>query len=531
MTLSITALNIVAMTSDHQRPYIYALQPPPLSGQDGLLLFINTITGNIDKTLTIGLNPVDLSINYGEGSLYIASWGETWTYVVNLNTQTLLPSLNLGTDIFRLSAGRSGRLVTEGEDQWIAVNIVDTVDGTNVGSFPYPEREGDGKADPTGNYYYHCDDNISDAYVHKFVMTNDDPVQIAGSDQHPYGTRNLVLSADGTRLFWNSYVYDTNLNDFGTLGTEIYCCSSNGRIAFGANQAFDSTTRLAIYNLPVASSVSVVDGQNQNFWYFDGADGSLGSVPLSVIQSPSITQQPVGYTAATGGSAVYLTVTAMGLAPLSYQWTLSGTDLPGATNYFLSLPSFQADQQGNYQVVVSNPIGSVTSSVAQVTLLTLPAITGQSPSSNVLAGQSFTLSVGATGTAPLTYQWSFEGMLLDNATNSTLTVSNAQSINEGYYQVRVANNVGTATSEPIIVRVLPTAAEITSCPGFIIGFGRKPSCVYGQCDWQRALGVPVVQGWRPPGGRDGAATCSGQCASGRCRHLPVGGVQLLGHRR
>ena len=464
VTLSITALNIVQMTADRQRPYIYALQPPPLAGQDGLLLFINSVTGNIDKTLTIGINPVDLSINYGEGNLYIASWGETWTYVVNLKTQTLLPSLNLGTDIYKISAGRPGRVVTEGEDQWIAVNIVDTVGGTNIGSFPYPEREGDGKADPTGNFYYHCDDNISDAYVHKFVMTNDSPVQIAGSDQHPYGTRNLVLSPDGTRLFWNSYVYDTNLDDLGTLGTEIYCCSSNGRVAFGANQAFDSTTRLAIYNLPVSSSVSIVDGQNQSFWYFNSANGTLGSVPMSIVQSPSITQQPAANTGVTAGSAVYLTVTVMGLAPLSYQWTLAGTNVLGATNYFLSLPSLQPAEQGSYQVVVSNPIGSITSTVAQVTVLTPPAISNQSPSTNVLAGWPFTFSVTASGTAPLTYLWFFENSAISGATASTLTIQNAQSVNEGIYWALVSNSVGSATSAVISLRVDPAAPTIVSNP-------------------------------------------------------------------
>ncbi len=96
VTITIKPLNIVKMAADKQRPYIYALQAPSLSGQNGLLLFINTTNGNIDKALTIGLNPVDLSINYYEGRLYIASWGETWTYVVDLNAQTLLPSLESG---------------------------------------------------------------------------------------------------------------------------------------------------------------------------------------------------------------------------------------------------------------------------------------------------------------------------------------------------------------------------------------------------------------------------------------------------
>ena len=64
----------------------------------------------------------------------------------------------------------------------------------------------------------------------------------------------------------------------------------------------------------------------------------------------------------------------------------------------------------------------------------------------------------------MSYQWSFGGNAIPNATNSTLTVSNVQSVNEGNYQVTLANDVGTATSEPIVLRVLPSAALIVSDP-------------------------------------------------------------------
>jgi Regulator of chromosome condensation (RCC1) repeat/Immunoglobulin domain/Immunoglobulin I-set domain len=464
VTMTIYPLNIVKMAADRQRPYIYALQAPPLSGQNGLLLFINTTNGNIDKALTIGLNPVDLSINYFEGRLYIASWGETWTYVVDLNTQTLLPSLNLGTDIYKVNAGAAGKIITEGEDQWIAVNLVNTADGTIAGNFPYPEREGDGECDPSGNFYYHCDNNISDAYLHKFTLANDAPVEIAGSNQHPYGTRNLVMSSDGSRLFWNSYIYDTNLTEYGTLGTEIYSCSTNGSVAFGSSQAFDTATRQAIYNLPASTTVSVVDGKNQHFWYFNSATATLGSVPMSVVESPTITTQPAANTSLTAGGSVYLTVTAMGLAPLSYQWMMSGTNLPGNTNYFLSINNIQSSQQGSYQVSVANAFGSVTSTVAQVTVLVPPSITGQSSGTNVAAGQSLSLFVNAAGSQPFTYRWLFENSTIAGATGPILTITNVQSANEGIYRAVVANSVGTVTGAVISVRITPSAPIIINNP-------------------------------------------------------------------
>ncbi|MDB6109333.1 MAG: hypothetical protein JWR69_1083, partial [Pedosphaera sp.] len=443
--------------------YIYALQPPTLSGQNGQLLFINTTTGNIDKTVPIGINPVDLTIHYGEQRLYIASWTENATYIVDLNSQTLLPPLHLGTDVYKINAGKTGQIITEGQNQWIYVSLINTADGSSLTTALF--REGDGGFDPTGRYYYHGDNNISGAGITKYDMSSNTFSSVTSAGGHSYyGSRNVVMSADGTRIFWTGAAYDANLIDLGALGTEIYCCSSNGSVAFGASQAIDTTTRLGIYNLPVSSTISIVDGQNENFWYFNSANGTLGSVPMKVIRSPSITQQPAANTGVTVGNSVYLTVSAIGLAPLSYQWTFFGTNILGATNYFLSMPSVQTAQQGGYQVIVANSVGAVTSAVANVTVLVPPAITNQSPSTHVLAGQTINLSVAASGSGPLGYKWLFENSIIAGATSSNLLINNAQQVNEGVYQAVVSNAVGSATSSAISVRVDPAGPSIVSNP-------------------------------------------------------------------
>lgn len=462
VSLNVKALNITKMVADPQRPYLYAIQPPTLSGQSGLLLFINTTNGNIDKTLTIGINPMDLSINRSENRLYIASWTETWTYVVDLQTQTLLPSLNLGTDVYKINAGRQGRLVTEGMDQWITGSLINTTNGTSLATVGF--REGDGDFDPTGRYYYHVDNNSSGAAISKLDTIADSFVGVASSGTRGsyYGSRNLVISLDGSRLFWTTVVFDANLVSYDMLPGEVYSCSTNGRVAFGATQAYDSQTRLAIYNLPVSTTVSIVDGQNQRFWYF--ANGALGSVPMSAILSPSITAQPAANTSVIIGGSVYLTVTATGISPLSYQWTLGGTNLPGETNYFLSILNLQPAQAGAYRAVVANPFGAVTSSVAQVNVLIPPSIVTQPVGTNVPAGQSFSLAVTPAGSAPFTYQWRFENSIISGATSSTLIINNAQSANEGLYRAVVNNSVGSVTSVMAFVRVLPAAPVIVSNP-------------------------------------------------------------------
>ncbi len=97
-----------------------------------------------------------------------------------------------------------------------------------------------------------------------------------------------------------------------------------------------------------------------------GENGSWGNIILKLrlfTQPPTITMQPVGARTATN-SAVRLSVTATGTTPLTYQWSLNGSDLPGATNSFLSFAHVQFTNSGSYVVVVSNPKGAATSSDA-----------------------------------------------------------------------------------------------------------------------------------------------------------------------
>src|SRR2546423_1214511 len=88
---------------------------------------------------------------------------------------------------------------------------------------------------------------------------------------------------------------------------------------------------------------------------------------------------------------------------------------------------------------------SVTCSF-NINVLIWPAIVSPPQSTNVAAGRSFTLSVAATGSVPISYSWSFEGGIIAGATSSTLTITNAQAVDEGIYRVVVANGAGSVTS-------------------------------------------------------------------------------------
>ena len=114
---------------------------------------------------------------------------------------------------------------------------------------------------------------------------------------------------------------------------------------------------------------------------------------LTIDTAPLITTQPQDQIVLLGSSAAF-NVTAGGASPLTYQWQLSGVPLLGKTSTNLIFVSAQSSNVGPYTVVVTNPFGSVTSSVAQLSVLGPPTIspdTGYFP-----MGQTITVKSGLT---------------------------------------------------------------------------------------------------------------------------------------
>ena len=77
-------------------------------------------------------------------------------------------------------------------------------------------------------------------------------------------------------------------------------------------------------------------------------------------QPPAITSQSPNQTI-TNGASVTFSVSASGTPPLSYQWQLNGTNLPGAVSSNLTLTGVTFAQAGFYAVVVTNAVGSTIS--------------------------------------------------------------------------------------------------------------------------------------------------------------------------
>ena len=119
----------------------------------------------------------------------------------------------------------------------------------------------------------------------------------------------------------------------------------------------------------------------------------------------------------------------------------------------LALNNVGASSAGAYDVVISNSLGSVTSSVATLTVLLPPTLGTQPLSQSVVVGSNAAFSVAATGTAPLGYQWYFNGAPLPDQTNTALLVSGVAFTNAGAYEVVVTNLYGSVTSAVAVLSV------------------------------------------------------------------------------
>jgi len=107
----------------------------------------------------------------------------------------------------------------------------------------------------------------------------------------------------------------------------------------------------------------------------------LDDVSVVAVFPPSVTSQPTNLTLVTGGTAVFSAM-ASGTGPLAYQWTYNGTNLAnspgvsGAATTNLTLTDVSTNSTGNYWLVVTNAYGSITSSVATLTVVLPPSIVG-----------------------------------------------------------------------------------------------------------------------------------------------------------
>ncbi len=198
-------------------------------------------------------------------------------------------------------------------------------------------------------------------------------------------------------------------------------------------------------------------------WDREALAAVYGAGPVTPpCNPPAISLQPQSVSLTT--AAVVLSVTAIGDAPLQYQWFIgargnASQPISGATGSAIQV---QPPVTTMYWVRVSNGCGSpVDSEAATVTVNGCPAVTINSISSSIIIieGKSTVLSASASGGSGLAYQWFIgtPGVATSPAgSGDSLTVHPTSTTS---YWLRVTNSCGAfADSDVVVITVQPCHA-------------------------------------------------------------------------
>ena len=413
ISMHLDPLTLKVLQSDPNSSKVYAISEAPVTtgASRAYLLELDAETESITRVVRVGTGATDLALHAGDNRIYVPNWLIGSLYAVGLDEFAVdrvysVPGF-AGTgysdsDVYLVSAGGPGRLIVEAEDQWIDVSIFNTQTGKVIASVN--EREGGGAHDPSGRYYYHGDNNSSGAEIHKFDTLGDQFQELAHrrvSTADYYGSRVVLVSEDGSRVFWNGSVFDAALVEQWSFAKEVFSITPDGRYAFGETSIYDTVGKQLTLGMPVTTRVSAYNGTTGKLVV--QTPQGLGYFSLNAGQP---LQAPVLSSGATTVNSVVLTWTEKSMeTSFTLQRRLNGeatwTDvstslLQNSTGF--TVTDLAADT--TYQFRLKAAATSVSSPWSNVVTVATPAVPLPPPSANVSTSSTLTTA---------TLSWSISG--------------------------------------------------------------------------------------------------------------------------
>jgi DNA-binding beta-propeller fold protein YncE len=258
---------VSAMLADRRRPYLYAVDTVNNS-----LLFVNTSSNMLEKTIFIGSRPIDLDINPAGTELYVANFGATEVAVVNLETREKTRALAVDTQVgtwdgnpYRLACTAGDTVAFTSMDQWQNIKLVNAATGTNLdvaGDLYAPDLV----ASPDGSHLYASGDGLVRYDVTGGKMVTADSLNITSSI-----SGHLSVSGDDKYLFvGNKKILTKNLQStLGTFSESILLANNDGSIAIGAQHVFDGNTFAVVRTLPLVGSALALSADEATLYIYD----------------------------------------------------------------------------------------------------------------------------------------------------------------------------------------------------------------------------------------------------------------------
>lgn len=173
-----------------------------------------------------------------------------------------------------------------------------------------------------------------------------------------------------------------------------------------------------------------------------------------------------------------------------------------------------------------------------------PVIIAEPQSRSVTAGGKAIFAVTASGSAPLSYQWWFNGTPIPEATTPAHAITDAQPANEGDYSVVVSNLMNVVTSSVASLTIASNLQlQSTNLIVIRVGDGAQPLTMAGNSmsldqfdangDYLNSVSLPdqgpsalITFGWNHVNHTSGSVTGSGLTRSHDGRHMVVAGYNV-----
>ena len=450
----------------------WILQSDPTVSPDGTIYFgsvaLYYTLENSQEAVIVGL----LWALYPDGS-------ERWRYITDENTDGYRaiyssPAIGLDGTLYIVDEKASLHAINgDGSNKWRFEPEVESGssrsspsighDGTiyySIGWFDEGYYQGLYGVNPDGTEKWHYQTDTSHGFYANTAIGQDGTLYLPGPEEH-----FLALNPNGTEK-WRFYT--GALCSFATIGVDgtVYFASGQGLgnlyaiNPINGEQVWKSAALYGgtqLYTAPAVGADGIIYVRmGSRLYSMNPADGSekwnIASVGEGFYSSPVISPDGTLYLGRGAGSSSITT---------GYIWSVITNSMGLADSHWPTFGQNNAHWQRDPDATIN---------------CDEPVITSQPQDQTIISGKKATITVTATGTAPL-YQW-YQGNLGDMGTpadTGAILITPALTQNTNYW-VQVSNACGAEDSQKAKVTVIPSSISQTDADAMAVHIVPNPAC-------------------------------------------------------